>query len=161
MADYIDREKLIRDLIDKGFYPALVKRAIENAPTEDVVPRSEVEQLQRNLEQCENGYNQQIHLLQCKHKDEVERLTVELEAMRGAANSYKMHYEKGKQQVAERYMLKADGSLEMIPTVESVRAEVAREIFEEIENIIIDGCEVYHTMEPEDFAELKKKYIGE
>ena len=42
MADYIDREKLIRDLIDKGFYPALVKRAIENTPTEDVVPRSEV-----------------------------------------------------------------------------------------------------------------------
>lgn len=41
MADYIDREKLIRDLIDKGFYPALVKRAIENTPTEDVVPRSE------------------------------------------------------------------------------------------------------------------------
>ena len=40
---YIDAEKLIRDLIDKGFYPALVKSAIENAPTEDVVPRSELE----------------------------------------------------------------------------------------------------------------------
>ena len=34
----------------------------------DVVPRSEVEQLQRNLEQCENGYRQQIHILQCKQK---------------------------------------------------------------------------------------------
>ena len=45
MADSIDREKLIRDLIDKGFYPALVKRAIENTPTEDVVPRSEVEEI--------------------------------------------------------------------------------------------------------------------
>ena len=41
MADYIDREKLIRDLIDKGFYPAIVKRAIENAPAVSIVPRSE------------------------------------------------------------------------------------------------------------------------
>lgn len=44
-------------------------------------------------------------------KSEVDRLTVELEAMRGSANSYKMHYEKAKQ-------------------------EVAREIFEEIEKQI-------------------------
>ena len=43
MADYIDREKLIRDLIDKGFYPALVKRAIENAPAVSIVLRSELE----------------------------------------------------------------------------------------------------------------------
>jgi hypothetical protein len=47
---YIDREKLIRDLIDnKEFYPALVKRAIENAPTEDVVPRSEVEKAKQEV----------------------------------------------------------------------------------------------------------------
>lgn len=46
MARYIDAEQLIRDLIDnRSFYPAIVKRAIENAPTEDVVPRSEVEEL--------------------------------------------------------------------------------------------------------------------
>ena len=38
MPEYIDREKLIRDLIDnRCFYPAIVKNAIENAPTEDVV----------------------------------------------------------------------------------------------------------------------------
>lgn len=42
MSEYIDREKLIRDLIDKGFYPALVKRAIENAPAVSIVLRSEV-----------------------------------------------------------------------------------------------------------------------
>lgn len=75
MPNYIDKDKLIRDLIDnRNFYPVIVKNAIENAPTEDVVPRSEVEQLQRNLEQCENGYKQQIHIMECKHKDEVDKL---------------------------------------------------------------------------------------
>jgi molecular chaperone GrpE (heat shock protein) len=43
MARYIDAEQLIRDLIDKDFYPALVKRAIENAPAVSIVLRSELE----------------------------------------------------------------------------------------------------------------------
>lgn len=43
---YIDKDKLIRDLIDnRSFYPTIVKNAIENAPIEDVVPRSEVEKM--------------------------------------------------------------------------------------------------------------------
>ena len=47
---YIDADKLTRDLIDnKCFYPAIVKRAIENAPTEDVVPRSEVDQAKQEV----------------------------------------------------------------------------------------------------------------
>ena len=33
----IDADALTADLIGKGFYPALVKRAIEDAPTIDVV----------------------------------------------------------------------------------------------------------------------------
>ena len=36
--------------------------------------KSEVEQLKRNLEQCENGYRQQIHLLQCKLTDEKSKV---------------------------------------------------------------------------------------
>jgi hypothetical protein len=35
--EYIEREPLKRDLIDRGFYPAIVKAAIENAPTADAV----------------------------------------------------------------------------------------------------------------------------
>ena len=54
MPRYIDAEKLKRDLIDnRNFYPAIVKRAIENAPTEDVVPRSEVERLQAQKDDLE------------------------------------------------------------------------------------------------------------
>ena len=42
--------------------------------TADVVPKSEVEQLKRNLEQCENGYRQEMHLLQCKLADEQSKV---------------------------------------------------------------------------------------
>ena len=92
---------------------------IDNAPTEDVVPRSEYEEL-----------------------------SIELEAMRCAANSYKMHFENAKQ-------------------------EVAREIFEEIEEALAqhsyaqcfqgEVCATsYFDYDLEDsVAELKKKYIGE
>lgn len=126
---YIEKEPLI-EFITKGLnnpdktkafgYDAIeILTEIKYAPTADVAPKSEV-----------------------------ERLTVELDAMRGAANSYKMHYENAK-------------------------AEVAREIFEEIEKIMDtliydykkvsryqDGDTVWYV---KDFllAELKKKYMEE
>lgn len=54
MTNYIDKDKLIRDLIDnRNFYPAIVKRAIDKAPTEDVVPKSEIEKLQAQIENLE------------------------------------------------------------------------------------------------------------
>ena len=60
MAEYIDREKLKRKLIDYySIFPAMVKRAIENAPTEDVVPRSEVEEL-NNLIEILNARNDDL-----------------------------------------------------------------------------------------------------
>ena len=40
-----------------------------------------------------------------------------------------------------------------------IKAEVAKEIFEDIEQLFIDGCETYYTMEPEDYYKLKNKYI--
>ena len=35
---------------------------------------TEIEQLKRNLQQCENGYKQTIHLLKCQHKGEKEQI---------------------------------------------------------------------------------------
>lgn len=35
---YISREALIRELIGKGFYPAIVKQAIAEAPAANVAP---------------------------------------------------------------------------------------------------------------------------
>lgn len=46
MEEFISKNKLIKELIDKGFYPAIVKSAIENAPIENVVPKSEYEKLE-------------------------------------------------------------------------------------------------------------------
>lgn len=37
MAEYIEREALKQALLEKGFYPAIVKSAIEDAPAADVV----------------------------------------------------------------------------------------------------------------------------
>lgn len=131
MPKYIDAEKLKRDLIDnRSFYPAIVKNAIENAPTEDVVPRSEYEKMKEKAD---------------RHLDNLKAVLDERAE------------EKSK---VERYMLKSDGSLEMIPTVESVRQDVAREIFEEIEKSIMSPDQSQNYKEWY-FAELKKKYIGE
>ena len=38
MARLIDAEALVKALLDKGFYPVIVRRAIEKAPTIDAEP---------------------------------------------------------------------------------------------------------------------------
>lgn len=74
----------------------------------DVAPSSEVEQLKRNLEQCENGYSQEMHLLRYK-----------------LANS---------------------------------KAEVAREIFEEVEKYFYNNEHKTGFLTYCNFFNLKKKY---
>lgn len=39
-----------------------------------------------------------------------------------------------------------------------IRSEVAKEIFEDIEQLFIDGCEIYYTMDPKEYYKLKNKY---
>ena len=47
MARYIDVEAFKQKLIDeKSFFPAIVARALDEMPTADVVPKSEVEKLE-------------------------------------------------------------------------------------------------------------------
>lgn len=52
MPNYIDKDKLKRDLIDnRSFYPAIVKNAIENAPVENVaLKRKIIKQFVRRFE---------------------------------------------------------------------------------------------------------------
>ena len=45
MAEYIDRESILKRLSDDLPYKASVKRVLIQAPTADVVPKSEVERL--------------------------------------------------------------------------------------------------------------------
>ena len=147
MARYIDAEELTdhmlerySDLCDKhgdydhyttGYGDAI--DAIENAPTADVVPKSEV-----------------------------ERLTVELDAMRGAANIYKMHYENA---IKDIERLKDYNTGVAFKHYFDGRKEAAREIFEEIEfdihQLMFERDETRAIAIEGIIAELKKKYTGE
>jgi hypothetical protein len=102
MPRYYEAQALIEFV--KQFSPSIngettlecVERAIRNAPTADVVPRSEV-----------------------------ERLTIELEAMQGVSNSYKLQYEQAQ---AEKDNL--------IATYEACMRTYSEQLFGEIEQEI-------------------------
>lgn len=51
----IDADALKKDLLEKGFYPAIVKRAIEDAPTVDAVEVVRCKDCQ-NLRQSGTGW---------------------------------------------------------------------------------------------------------
>lgn len=95
-----------------------MKQAFLEIKTADVVPRSEV---------C--GFTAEELAQKC------ESLSIELEAMRTSANSYKMHYENAKQEVEK--------------------------IFEEIERSTINSNFEFMFVNKKYFAELKKKYTKE
>ena len=76
MSRFIDAEALKRDLIDnRSFYPAIVKSAIENAPTVDVVPRSEVELYEKAYESLSKLYDKDTKEL----SNQIAKLIVELD----------------------------------------------------------------------------------
>ena len=114
------------DNLAEGFSEA--SRVIDGIPTANVVPTERLENALKLLEKTEDELY--------GPEGEVTKLTAELNAMRGAANSYKMHYENAK-------------------------AEVAREIFAEIEGMFIrytfDDDYIALGIKDE-FDELKKKY---
>jgi hypothetical protein len=107
MARYIDADKVMEEIEQIGGHNLCewqtigVKALIDRQPTVDVEPKSEF-----------------------------ERLTVELEAMRTAANSYKMHYEN-----------------------------LAREIFEELEKYFYNNEHKTGVLLYCNFFNLKKNYI--
>jgi hypothetical protein len=111
-------------------------KTIKNIPTADVVPKSEVDRAyERGLERGKKDNVCGFSAEEIAQK--VEKIAIELEAMRMAANSYKMHYE-------------------------NARVEVAREIFEEIESISSDypiyGNVNTVILSERDLAFIKKKY---
>lgn len=109
MARYIDADSLycrVKTHTNPYGKPTLdyqsgvkVLDMINQEPTADVVPRAEV-----------------------------DKLTIELEAMRTAANSYKMRYERAN---PDRYVLE-DGKLKLLETSKNRREYLAREIFNKI-----------------------------
>lgn len=134
MARYIDLEELEKRINEnikpdtpeeKDLIEWCKDECIRQAyamPTADVAPRAEVDKAR--LRGYEQGKRDNVYGFSAKElAEKIERLSVELEAMRGAANSYKMHYEKAK-------------------------IEVAREIFEEIDREINDALQSNYKVLP-------------
>lgn len=137
MPRYIDADALLERMRltfckDCNNYNGIVCRgcamddaldALEDAPTADVAPRAEIDKLQ----EVNADLNESLRLACEANKD----LQVELQAMRGAANSYKMHYES-----------------------------LAREIFAEIKEkgSFSDPCVLHIVLSFEELAEIEKKY---
>ena len=121
---YIDADELLNKLSDGLPYKASVKRVLMQAPTADVVPRAEVEELSGKIEDLKLKY---VDL--AKDHDEL---------------------------IAWGGHIKSKDRAE-------IRDEVAREIFEEIESVIMrffrETCYDYSLDNA--IAELKKKYLKE
>ena len=79
---YIDADKLTKDLIEnKSFYPAIVKRALEEIPTEDVVPRAEVEKAKQEVASMiiEHFISKKESLCQVKyHQEDIDDFFIRL-----------------------------------------------------------------------------------
>lgn len=107
--------------------------------TEDVVPRSEVEELQKKLDE----YKKFVGEIRVTSENHAVIMDTE-------------HTEYIDKRVAEGFKKMA---------VHKAKQDVAREIFEEIERCMLDGeiAGKYpaKVMHPDKYAELKKKYIGE
>ena len=130
MARYIDADALNIDIdLSKGItvYDIVISvvKAVKEAPTADVVERSE----------CEKWYHE-YHVIKDALKKEKEyhrsteklanKYQVELDAMRSAANSYKMHYEKAKQE-SDRLAVELEAEkVRRLADVEYLRGEVRK-----------------------------------
>ena len=118
MARYIDADELYKklyplDLADKRTYTINAKAvadAITNIPSTDVVPKSEVEELNRECESLGKTVNEASELIR-KLRSKIDELK------------------------KDRYQVFPDGKIELLPRtdIDEIKRDAAREIFEEIE----------------------------
>lgn len=86
---------------------------------------------------------------------EIEKLNVELVGMRGACNSYKMHYDNAKEEI-ER--LKKGWKSDVIET-ENIKAETIKEFAERLKIAFIDTPMNYYDIE-KTITNLVKEMVG-
>ena len=123
---------------------------------------AEIEQLKRNLEQCENGYSQELHLARCQladAKSEVEKLQNELVIWK--QNRFNLFqrlecYEMARQKVASEIFAEIekeiDTGLSVIEKILNAKGDRANG-----KTVLISKYDVY--VEAKKYiAELKKKY---
>ena len=114
-------------------------------PTDDVVPKSEYEQLKAMYEDNETQRAYTINML----GESLENAKSEIEMLQGALKAEEQHNELT-MEVAQK-------------ALKNAKSEVAREIFEEIEKAVEDAEFEWGTFfgVKLTIAELKKKYTGE
>ena len=149
MARYIDADELLNKLPDDLPYKSSVKRVLIQAPTADVVPKSEVERLTINM----NAYG----LTAKRLAEENESLQIELENMRRNLGDAREGWNDAECE-AER-LRKALDEYEETSGLKQAKADVAREIFEEADKIFMANCLSLETYKA--WCELKKKYTEE
>lgn len=144
MAEYIDREKIFPNGVfyvsaenPESSLTELINR-ICNLPTADVVPKSEVERLKRAYEGSQKTIKGLTEMIREKNK-ELAKLETHLE----------LHY----------------GEKSLNNLIAEQRADIAREIFEEIESkkMFLKDCvgNMGVVVLFKDISELKKKYTEE
>ena len=124
MARYIDADEFEQRLADKDiFFPALYKYELKSTPTADVVPKSEVEDLNRECESLRKTVNEASELIR-KLRSKIDELK------------------------KDRYQMLPDGRIELLPRtdVEKIKTEVASKIFEEIEDKIEREVRFYKSV---------------
>ena len=162
---YIDREKLKEQINDTCKYAQATNdyqrgcnavcdwavKIIKNMPTEDVVPRSEVNDLEYKLIGVMHSVDKWLEGDEL-NQDEVNRaITMRektlkiVEALEDERDRYKKYYFRHEYDKWEA----------------EIKQEVAREIFEEIDKLIVkpNGMWLWQW-DLNKLAELKKKYIG-
>jgi chromosome segregation ATPase len=161
----IDADELIKKIYPMGMGDGMyvinakaVKFAIDKTPTADVVPKSEVERLQAENEKL--TINMNAYGLTAKRlAEENESLEIELENMRRNLGDAREGWNDAECEVDR--LRNALDEYEETSGLKEAKAEVAREIFEEIKR---EFCGAYwykgYTIERY-IAELKKKYTEE
>ena len=153
----------------------------EEFSTEDVVPKSEVDKWQgrcrewHEVAELKSNYIMELDEGLAKANAEIKRLhgillqftdIVHKWGARNGIDTSEISLVPILQKEADGIVGKMEQEIETLKDnnehlavlLTEAKQEVAKEIFEEIESIFIDGCDYYHTMEIGDFAELKKKY---
>ena len=159
MARYIDADELLQNLPDDLPYKASVKRVLIQAPTANVVPRVEVDRLEYTLTGIMHSVDKWLDGEELK-QDEVNRAITMREKTLRIVEQYQEKLEDYKDCW---YKIHDSYNADCRESYNIGRQEVAREIFEEIEELLNhhytawDFC-YYDDELGEDFAELKKKY---
>ena len=143
----------IVERIKRAYFDELSPKVLEvqlclaqNAPTADVAPKSEVERLQEELTKAEADVRNYMKVaeyqqsLSVKRYHEIKRLEEDVDRLQDINNR-------------------------QVENIRLAKQEVAREIFAEIEDYMLDFESITHTVNrtigAATFALLKKKYMGD